>query len=113
MNLRMTLVYWPAYGTGGRVLPALAIHQRPNPKCPACDGCGYTAYEIDCADEAPCACTREKPLALLPLPRIVNRNYREFKRRRRAQKGWTCWFCSAENGDAYRRCLSCGHSKEE
>jgi len=85
VNPRITLTYWPARHTLGRVRPALAIHQRPNPRCPHCDGGGYIAYEPDCIDETPCRCCRENPLALLPLPRIVNKHYRADRHRRRAR----------------------------
>jgi hypothetical protein len=113
VNPRITLAYWPVRDVLGRTLPALAIHQRPNPNCPDCDGFGYTAFEPDCSDEAPCTCTREKPYAVLPLPRMANKHYREYRRRqRRAAKAWTCWFCSAENGAEFRSCLSCGRRPE-
>jgi hypothetical protein len=110
-SLRLTVTYWPALYIGKRVRPALALHRTPDPHCPDCDGCGYTAYEIDCADEAPCHCTPEQPLVALPLPRAVGRAVMRYWRAQ-ARPRFTCWFCGADNPkSAGNRCGFCSHDQ--
>ena len=109
---RLTVMYWPVRHFGSRPSPGLTLQRTPDPACPDCDGSGYVAYDIDCIDERPCHCTPEDPLAFLPLPRIVNRHYRQTRRRVAAQRkarGWTCWFCGAGNDGGRKTCGFCNY----
>ncbi|MDI9885922.1 hypothetical protein QMZ92_16430 [Streptomyces sp. HNM0645] len=76
--MRLTITYWPVWNRR----PALALHHKPNPRCPDCDGCGYVAEDPDCIDERACHCAPETPILRLPLPSIVNRDYRQLLIRR-------------------------------
>ncbi|MET9950175.1 hypothetical protein ABZ135_01320 [Streptomyces sp. NPDC006339] len=81
--LRLKVTYSPAHYVRGGLRPAIVLSRKPDPDCPDCCGDGVIAYDIDCINTDPRHCAPENPLLSLPLPRKVNPNYRNYRRRQR------------------------------